>query len=135
MQMKMALNCNSHIQSVFLLFTLCSQIPRQTHLLCLLSHLPHPLHKSGIDTKRPAYFFPSFPPCRVITNALGPSTKGQNPCWAVFSYRESQSLPVLVTTPSPPLFWCRGCKGSPLFPSSKPLRMTRWLSLTLPTFL
>ena len=58
---------------------------------------PSPTHTSA----RSGHSFLGLPPSQVISHVLSPSPNGHNCCWAVLSYRQSNSLPIAVTIAFP----------------------------------
>ena len=62
---------------------------------------PSPPHTSGIDPARSGHLFLSLPPSQVISHVLSPAPNGHNCRWAVFSYRQSNRFPIVVTVAFP----------------------------------
>ena len=94
-------NCKSRVQNVSLRPSPPSQIPGETQPPCSPSTSISHTHTSGIDPARSGHLFLGLPPSQVISNVLSPAPNGHNCHWAVFSYRQSNRLPIVVTVAFP----------------------------------
>ena len=94
-------NCKSRVQNVSLPPSPPSQIPEETQSHVQPPPPPSPTHTSGIDPARSGHLFLGLPPSQVISHVLSPAPNGHNCRWAVFSYRQSNRLPIVVTVAFP----------------------------------